>query len=137
MLKTGHQGSMSKEKFFKSLGSVDQSPFSDKVKKIEKYFHTQVFGSSEWYGMNPNNWGSLLVSLRDKVAHRDRLRPSFDSGETLVGGVLFDWPTLRNITYDRFCQYMQNGMFALFTDVSPIIYELEWKAGVYKPDLWE
>ncbi len=40
-------------------------------------------------------------------------------------------------TSDRFCQYMQNGTFSLVTDVSPVLYELEWRAGPYRPDLWE
>ena len=136
-LRTDHQGSISTEKFFKALGRVQQSPFAEKARKVRDYFDTRVFGSSDWEGLDPNDWGSLLTSLRDKVAHRDRLRPSFDSEETLIGKVLFDWPTLKSITYDRFCQYMQNGMFAFFTDVSPVLYGLEWKAGLYRPDLWQ
>jgi hypothetical protein len=136
-LKTGHRGSISTKKFLKALEQVQQSPFTEKAEWVRDYFDNKVFGTPDWEGLNPNNWGSLLVSLRDKIAHRDHLRPSFDSEEALIGKVLFDWPTLQNITYDRFCQYMQNGMFALFTDVSPILYELEWKAGPYKPDLWQ
>lgn len=136
-LKTDHQGSMSTERFFKALDKVNEGVFAEKARGVRDYFDNKVFGTSDWTGLNPDDWGSLLQSLRDKIAHRDRLRPSFKSDETLVGNVLFDWPTLRDITYDRFCQYMQNGMFALFTDVSPILYELKWKAGPYKPDFWQ
>lgn len=136
-LRTGHRGSISEDKFFKALNRVADEPFVAKTKRVREYFEGRVFGASEWTGWNPNNWGSLVESLRDKIAHRDRLRPSFSGGETLAGKILFDWPTLRYITYDRFCQYMQNGMFALFTDVSPILYELEWKPGPYRPDLWQ
>ncbi len=136
-LKTGHQGSMSKEKFFKALKRANLRPLASKAEWVRDYFAKKVFGSSDREGLNPNDWGCLLISLRDKIAHRDRLHPSFEGNETLVGKVLFDWPTLRNITYDRFCQYMQNGMFALFKDVSPILYELEWKPGTYRPDMWQ
>ena len=136
-LKTDHRGSMSRKKFFKALDKVNETPFAEKAKWVHDYFHNKVFGTSDWTRLNPDNWGSLLRSLRDKIAHRDRLRPSFNSNETLAGKVLFDWPTLRDITYDRFCQYMQNGMFALFTDVSPVLYELEWKPGPYKSNLWQ
>jgi hypothetical protein len=136
-LRTEHKGSISTNKFFKALTSVQEAPFAKKARRVTEYFQTRVFGSSDWDGLNPNDWGTLLVTLRDKIAHRDRLRPSFDSDETLIGKVLFDWPTLQKMTYDRFCQYMQNGMFALFTDVSPIIYEVEWKPDPYRPDLWQ
>jgi hypothetical protein len=136
LLKTGHRGSMSTTRFFKALERVQQAPFAEKAEWVHTYFRSKVFGSSDWEGLNPNNWGMLLISLRDKIAHRDRLRPSFDSDETLIGKVLFDWPTLQSTTYDRFCQYMENGMFALFTDVSPVLYELEWKSGPFHPDLW-
>jgi hypothetical protein len=136
-LKTGHQGTMSTERFFKALDKVDGTPFVEKSAWVQEYFTNKVFGKSDWTGLNPDDWGSLLQSLRDKIAHRDRLRPSFNGDETLVGRVLFDWPTLRDITYDRFCQYMQNGMFALFTDVSPVLYELQWKPGPYRPNLWQ
>ena len=136
-LKTGHHGSISTGKFSDALSKANEAPFAEKADRVRDYFDNKVFGSPSWTGLNPDNWGSLLKSLRDKVAHRDRLRPSYDSDETLVGKVLFDWPTLRNITYDRFCQYTQNGMFALFTDISPVLYELEWKAGPYKPGLWQ
>jgi hypothetical protein len=128
---------MSTKTFFRALHRVNEAPFAEKAQWLQDYFHNKVFGTSNWTGQNPNNWGSLLQSLRDKIAHRDRLRPSFNSDGTPVRKVLFDWPTLRDITFDRFCQYMQNGMFALFTDVSPVLYEVEWKPGPFKPNLWQ
>lgn len=136
-LKADHPGYMSTQKFFKALRGVQQSPFAEKASQIHLYFDEHVFGSPDWDGLNTNNWGSLLRSLRDKVAHKNRLRPAYESDEVLVGGILFDWPTLQGITYDRFCQYVQNGMFSLFTDLTPILYELDWKAGLYRPDMWE
>jgi hypothetical protein len=127
---------MSEKKFFKTINGINNGPFASKSKLISKYFSTRVFGPSDWYGSNPNNWGTLLQSLRDRITHRDIIRPSFDSNESLAGDVLFDWPTLQGKTYDRFCQYMQNGMFSLIQDISAIMYDLEWKSGPFKPGMW-
>ena len=135
VLKTGHEGRISKSKFSKALTNVTP-PLVEKGAIITEYFETKVFSSSNKSWLSPENWGTLLRSLRDKIAHRDLLRPSFDSDETLTGQVLFDWPTLRQTTYDRFCQYMQNGMFDLLREVSPILYDVEWILGPYRPDMW-
>jgi len=128
LLRTGHKGSMRKSRFFKALDKIKEGRFAERATKAEAYFQNRVFC--------PDCWGTRLESLRDKIAHRDIIRPSFESDETLIGQVLFDWPTIKGITYDRFCQEMQNGMFSLFTELSPVLYELEWKPGPYRPDLW-
>ncbi len=122
ILKTNHKGSISKNKFFKALKYQKLA----RAEKTINYFNDHVFGSDDFHGLFPNNWGTLLSDLRDKVAHRDKIRPSFKSSETLLDNILFNWPTLHNLTYDRFYQYIQNGMFGLFTDVFPIILNLEW-----------
>jgi len=109
----------------------------EKAQWVKTYFQSKVFGTNNGQSFELYHWGTLLEDLRNKVAHRDRLSPSFDSKETLVEKVLFNWPTLQKMTYDRFCQYMQNGMFSLITNISPILYELEWKSGPYNPDLWK
>lgn len=136
LLKTGHEGKISKDKFYKALNR-SQSPFESKATDVLNYFENKVFAKSSENWLSPENWGSLLQSLRDKIAHRDKLRPSYDSDEKLVDSVLFDWPTLRETTYDRFCQYMQNGMFYMLHDLSKLLYELEWKPGPYKDGLWD
>lgn len=135
--RTGHRGSISRGKFTKAIERASAGTFGHKAKQVKEYFETRVFGAQEDTFLAPSNWGALLRSLRDKIAHRDRLRPSFESNETLLDKVLFNWPTLRGITYDRFCQHMQNGMFYLITDISPILYDLEWKPGPFGPHLWE
>lgn len=137
VLHTGHKGSISTDTFRKELKKVQREPLATKARKVRDYFDTEVFGTRDGKGFVSASWGTLLQSLRDKIAHRDRLRPSFESSETLLDKVLFDWPTLRGMTYERFCQEMQNGMFCLIADVSPILYDLEWKAGPYRPNLWQ
>ncbi|RMD67251.1 hypothetical protein D6817_02070 [Candidatus Pacearchaeota archaeon] len=137
LLKSGHQGSISKKRFFKALAKVSDPFLAGKAQRVSTYFANHVFAETTGEWLVPHNWGTLLRSLRDKIAHRDRIRPSFESDETLVGEVLLNWPTLQSITYDRFCQYMQNGMFALFTDVAPLLYDLEWRSGPYRRGMWD
>ncbi len=136
LLKSGHQGSISKQKFFKALGRVSEPFLVEKAQGVGNYFANHVFAEKTGKWLVPDHWGTLLRSLRDKIAHRDRIRPSFQSNETLVGEVLLNWPTLQSITYDQFCQYMQNGMFTLFTEVAPLLYDLEWRSGPYRQGMW-
>jgi hypothetical protein len=137
LLRTREKGSMSsKTDFYKELGKVQHEPFAGKAKWLENYFKGNVFAEPDKQRFDDNAWGTLLRSLRDKIAHRDIIRPSFESQETLIRGVLFDWPTLRGMPYDRFCQAMENGMFSLMTEAASYLYELDWKPGPYRPNLW-
>lgn len=120
-------GFMSVKKFYNHMESCQRSPFKTKAKKIKKYYEKSVLGKGQW--------GEFLRSLRDKIAHRDCLWPSFDSGETLLDKVLLDWPTLKRMTYDRFCQDIDNNMFEMLRKTSPILFDLEWKSGPYKSNL--
>lgn len=135
-LKTGHQGSISKSKFEKAIKKANHEMLP-KSHMVENYFQNDVFSNNNSSWLMPENWGVVLRSLRDKIAHRDRLRPSFDGDEKLLDKVLFDWPTLQETTYDRFCQYMQNGMFEMLRGVSQSLYDLEWAPGPYRNDLYK
>lgn len=126
-----------KKKFRRELAKIHQQPFAEKARRVEGYLDTRVFGTPSTTGVVSNDWGTLLESLRTKLTHRDRLKASYEGAETLLDKVLLDWPTLRGETYDRFCQQMSNGMFYLITELSPILYGLEWKAGPYKEGLWQ
>jgi hypothetical protein len=137
VLKTGYEGSMSRKTFNSELRKAQQGPLAKTAEQVRRYFDVEVFRESSKGALQSEEWGTLLVSLRDKIAHRDLLRPSFNSSETLVGGVLFDWPTLKDTTYERLCQHIDNGMFELFREVSPILYGLEWKSGPYRTDMWQ
>jgi len=129
LLPIDYRGKMTTNRFFTTLKKAQRKRPTKNAALVERHFNTKVFGEDKQDAWHPNNWGTLLISLRDKIAHRDRLRPSFDSDETLIGEVLFDWPTLRGITYDRFNQSMQSGLFCLLQELSPVLYELEWQAG--------
>jgi hypothetical protein len=136
-LKTGHEGKISQSKFYDSLNRVKSGSFAGKAERINEYFKTKVFAESSNDRLSPENWGTLIQSLRDKIAHQDRIRPNFSSQETLLNKVLFNWPTLRGMTYDRFCQFMENGMFSMVTEISCLVYDLEWKPGPYVAGMYD
>ena len=123
LLRTGHKGSMSKSRFFKALESTLEDPFHERASTICDYFENHVFSSSE--SLSQDNWGSILRSIRDKIAHRDRLH-------TYPG----QSPVIQGNFYEEFCQKMQNGMFELIRETTPVLFNLEWKSGPYREGLW-
>lgn len=129
LLKTGFtKGHMSKSSFYVELDKVTDPPFDQKSQWMKNYFETKVFGQEE----NPknsiirNDWGTLLRSLRDKVAHRDVINLSFDSKEKFINDIRLDWPTLKGITYHSLAETIGNGIHALFHQGLCHIYELKW-----------
>jgi|GEM_PF-3463779 len=106
---------MSKKRFEKKMIEHEQN---EKCVRIQKYFSNRVFGNE--------SWGTILRSLRDKIAHRDMLRLSNKSTEYLFNDELFDWPTIQYMTLDRFFQSIENGIFELIQKTSEILYEKQW-----------
>ncbi len=95
---------------------------------IHTYVNDQVLA--------PGRWGALMRSLRDRIAHADRLKPSRASTES-VGVVLLDWPTIRGLTFERLAQDFDNGRFELLRETSPILFELPWLSGELQANAWE
>lgn len=138
LLRTSHEGSISTEKFYKRLSNAQPDLLSNKARQIEEYFKTNVFGNAKDVNIiSPTNWGSLLKSLRDKIAHKDRINMSKNSPDRIMNDILLDFPTLKDLTYDRFCQAMENGMWFMINDLFPIIYDLEWQAGPYREGMFD
>lgn len=131
-LKTEHEGKMSRTRFRKSLERVIErdSELTEKASKVLSYFDIHVFGEYDSKSIEIANWGKLITEIRDKTAHRDIIRPSFESEETLMGKILLNWPTIQGITYHDFHTYMQNGMFDLIKNLSEILYDLDWATGL-------
>ena len=113
-------GKMSREKFNKWLSKIKEEPFESKAFAIQSYFDSEVFGD--------NSWGTRLKSLRDKIGHRDKIRPGQDGSETILK-ILLDWPTINGMTFERLAQDFENGAFELFRETAPILYDLEWRSG--------
>jgi len=135
-LRTGHEGSISQDRFKKELAKVTESDLSTKADKIGKYFNNSVFRPSEGPKFEIASWGTLLTDLRNKIAHRDIIRPSFESNETLLDNILLDWPTIKQTTYERFHQDMQTGMYSLLQEMAEILYEIDWIPGPYKEGMF-
>jgi hypothetical protein len=120
-------GKMSSKKFFRFMTS-NKKPFKNKRDRLHSYFKEKVFGEDQW--------GALLRSLRDKIAHQEHLRPSYEWSEKLLDKVHLDLPTIQGRTFDRLCQEIENGMFEMIRKTSSILFDLEWKSGPYRADLW-
>ena len=109
------------EKFYGYMNRVNP-PFKNKSIKLTDYVK-RVFSGDQW--------GAILRSLRDKIAHQEPLIPSYEGIEK-ISDVLLDWPTIRGKTFDRFCQKMENGLFDMVTELFPILFDLEWKSGPFR-----
>ena len=51
--------------------------------------------------------------------------------------ILLDIPTLKDMTYEKFGQTIENGMYELIRDMFPILYDLEWQPGPYREGMFE
>ncbi len=138
-LRTGHEGSMSTKTFYKRLAKENPDALRGKSTQVEHYFKTRVFGAEkEIIITSPTNWGTLIKSLRDKIAHRDRIKISKNSSDRIMNDILLDFPTLKDLTYDTFCQAMQNGMWNTICELLfPILYDLKWQPGPYRNGMFE
>ena len=138
LFRTGHVGSMSTEKFYKRLLKAQPDQLRAKAKRVEEYFKGSVFGGEKEVNItSPTNWGSLIKSLRDKIAHKDRINISMNSPDRIMHDILLDFPTLKDLTYDRFCQAMESGMWFMICDLFPVLYDLEWQAGPYREGMFD
>ena len=138
LFRTGHEGSISTDRFYKRLANAKPDFLRARAKCVEEYFNSKVFGKEKEVDiMSPKNWGSLLKSLRDKIAHKDRINFSMNSPDRIIHDIHLDFPTLKDLTYDRFCQAMENGIFIMVEDLFPILYDLEWQAGPYREGMFE
>lgn len=138
LLRTSHQGSMSTEKFYRRLAKASPDYFSGKARIVEQYFKNRIFGDEKQVDiLSPTNWGTLIESLRDKIAHKDRINISMNSPDRIMHDILLDFPTLKDLTYDRFCQAMENGMWFMIHDLFPDLYDMEWQAGPYQEGMFE
>lgn len=100
----------------------------DRAERLQQYFDREVFGLS--------SWGTLVRSLRDKIAHRDSLRPS-QAGQEHVAGIRLDWPTIKGVTFERLAQGFHNGAFELVRSASPIVFDSAWYSGPYRANAYD
>mgnify|MGYP000870219539 CR=1 FL=1 len=127
---------LSGRKFLKALQQVEQ-PHKARSEQVYDYFAEKVFGESNTGAILTDNWGGLLKSLRNSLVHRDTLFPDFQNENSLLIKVVGEWPEkLMNLSCSRFSQDIQNVMFYLMTELAAIVYDLEYKPGPYRLDMW-
>lgn len=129
LIKTGFaKGYMSESIFYNELNNNNYPPFSLKAKWLDNYFKNEVFGHEEdpTTKIFRKDWGCLIKSLRDKVAHRDVFNKSYDSKEKFINDILLECPTIMEMTYHSFSEMIGNGIHALFHKALCYIYELNW-----------
>ena len=138
ILRTSRVDSMSVKKFYNALHTSKPDLLGKKAEDIKAYFSDQVFSdeSSVQFASTPN-WGKLLRSLRDKIAHRDRIIIVHNSRDQIMNDVLVEMPTLQNMTYEQFGQTIENGMYEMIRELFPVIYGLEWQPGPYKDGMFD
>lgn len=138
LFRTGHNGPMSTKKFYKGLSNAKPSILCIKVQRTKKYFEAQIFSTEKYVDTHsPTNWGELLKSLRDKIAHKDKINFSKNSPDRIMNNILLDFPTIKDLKIDRFCQAMENGMVNMIHDLFPVLFDLEWQAGPYRKGMFE
>lgn len=136
LLGVGFDGHMSTAKFNKYLERVPE-PFQKKAQEVKDYFDNRVFNDSSPPGViGYSNWGNILRSLRDKIAHMDLIKESFEGEPHEWGEHKSIWPTIQGMERQEFVQSMQNGMFDLLSGLSSKLFDLEWKSGPLREDLW-
>ncbi|MFO7448133.1 MAG: hypothetical protein R6W90_17370 [Ignavibacteriaceae bacterium] len=111
---------LTNEKYGKIIQKKPYPP--DKLVNAKLYFDKNVF--------NENRWGFLLKSLRDRVIHYDRIRPTkfnIDDIEEL---------SVRGLSLEKLAQEFENGYNSLLVDVITPIWDRKWIPGPFRKDMW-
>ena len=138
LLRLEQKGNMTIDKFYKALLRAETDSSSGKATCVKDYFETKIFSSDREIDIiSPSNWGTILKLIRDKIAHRDRIGTTNADRENAINDIFSHFPTLRDLTYDRFCQAMENGMWFMIHDLFPVLYDMEWQAGPYREGMFE
>jgi hypothetical protein len=105
---------------------------NSKSHKLHEYFMKNVFNE----GSHNSNWGNVLRSYRDKTAHNTLLNLTMKEVKTRTGQAVME-PTTQGQEISFFVQNtFENNAFYMLKDLMPILYEVEWIAGPYKPEMY-
>lgn len=115
-------GQLTNKKYEKAVRKAPKD-VSDRLTRAHNYFTHNVFGRDKW--------GTLLTSLRDRVAHFDRVRPSKTSS-----GEGPDELTVAGLSLERLAQDFENGSYDLLVNVITPIWDRDWQPGPYRPGMW-
>ena len=115
-------GILTNEKYEKAVKTAPPD-VNNRLVIAYNYFLNEIFGSGKW--------GSLLRSLRDRVVHFDRIRPSssIDNEDEQL--------RVAGLTLEQLAQDFENGSHSMFLNVIAPIWEREWISGSYSPGMWK
>jgi hypothetical protein len=112
-------------------------PTDNKAKRVLSYIETNVLSKTYDEENGKECWGDLLRSLRDKTTHNKLIQPIIKEKEN-SHGFMITWPTIQGVNYAELAQLnFENKAFAMVLDLFPILYEIEWKPGKYKPGFYD
>lgn len=116
-------GMLTNSKYKKIVGDAPPET-KERLVKSYTYFTEHVFGK--------DNWGALLKSLRDRIAHFDRVRPtvSVDENEAEVINVT-------GLTLEQLAQEFETGIYDLMVNVIAPVWICKWESGPYHLGMWE
>jgi len=115
-------GQLTNDKYEKAVRKAPKD-VSDRLTRAQSYFAQDVFGHGKW--------GSLLKSLRDRVVHFDRVRPS-----RTISGRGSEELTVAGLSLERLAQDFETGSYDLLVRVIAPIWERDWQPGHYRPGMW-
>lgn len=105
---------------------------NSKSKMIYDFFQKKVFNEES----QNCNWGNILRSYRDKTAHNKLFSLTMKEVETRTGQTVIE-PTTQGKEISFFVQEtFGNNAFYMLKDLMPILYDVDWIAGPYKPDMY-
>jgi len=78
----------------------------------------------------------LLRSLRNKTTHNTLIKPTIEEKEN-TQGLKINWPTIKGVNFANLAQInFENKAFDMIRELFPVLFEIEWKPGPYKPGMF-
>lgn len=103
---------------------------------ISVYNYLYEYVLCESFGGDKVCWGDLLKSLRDKTTHQKLITPVIVEKEN-TSGYSITWPTIDGQNYSELAQLnFENNAFEMIRAMFPILYNLEWVTGPFKPGMY-
>ena len=120
---------MNVKEFTKAMNACVEN---SKAKMIYNFFQKNVFNDET----QDSNWGNILRSYRDKTAHNKLLSLKMKEVETRTGQTVIE-PTTQGQELSYFVQHtFENNAFEMLRNLFPILYDFEWIAGPYRPEMY-
>jgi hypothetical protein len=112
-------------------------PSENKATEVYSYITAKVLSKTYNTENGIECWGDLLRSLRDKTTHNKLIQPTIKEKKNSLGFKI-TWPTIQGVNYAELAQLeFENNAFEMIRELFPVLYEIEWKQGPYKPGMYQ